>query len=51
MCFPDGELVIGDIDGQFLLDVATGPPEGFSLAAGDNLHFVTRSATTEWSTP
>ena len=74
MCFPDGELVIGDIDvllgdidgcpfyidarldnawgrDQLLLDVATGPPEGFSLAAGDNLHFVTRSTTTEWSTP
>ena len=79
MCFPDGELVIGDIDvllgdidgcpfyidsrldnawgrDQLLLDVATGPPEGFSLAAGHNLHFITRSTTTrstttEWSTP
>ena len=28
---------------QFLLDVAPGEPEDFSLAAGDNLHFVTRS--------
>jgi uncharacterized protein (DUF779 family) len=67
MCFPDGEMVIGDIDvllgdidgcpfyidarlddawgrDQLVLDVATGPPEGFSLAAGDNLHFVTRSS-------
>jgi uncharacterized protein (DUF779 family) len=81
MCFPHGELIIGDIDvllgdidgcpfyidarlddawgrDQLVLDVATGPPEGFSLAAGDNLHFVTRSSTcatpsitTEWSSP
>ncbi len=66
MCFPAGELVIGDIDillgeidgcpfyidkrldaawhqDQFLLDVAAGEPEDFSLSAGDNLHFVTRS--------
>jgi uncharacterized protein (DUF779 family) len=66
MCFPDGELIIGDIDvllGQIdgcpfyidsrldeawgrdtlLLDVAAGPPEGFSLGAGDDQHFVTRS--------
>src|SRR4029077_7982144 len=28
---------------QFLLDVASGEPEDFSLPAGDNLHFVTRS--------
>jgi uncharacterized protein (DUF779 family) len=28
---------------QFLLDVAPGEPEDFSLAAGDNLHFVTHS--------
>jgi uncharacterized protein (DUF779 family) len=28
---------------RFLLDVAVGAPEDFSLAAGDNLHFVTRS--------
>lgn len=67
MCFPDGELVIGDIDvllgdiegcpfyidarlddawgrDQLVLDIAPGPPEGFSLAAGDNLHFITRSS-------
>jgi uncharacterized protein (DUF779 family) len=68
MCFPAGELIIGDIDVllgeidgcpfyidsrldmawgrvRLVLDVAAGPPEGFSLGAGDNLHFVTRSAT------
>ena len=28
---------------QLLLDVAAGEPEGFSLPAGDNLHFVTLS--------
>jgi uncharacterized protein (DUF779 family) len=28
---------------QFLLDAAAGEPEDFSLPAGDNLHFVTRS--------
>ena len=53
------DILLGDIDGcpfyidkrldqawhqeQFLLDVAVGEPEDFSLAAGDNLHFVTRS--------
>ena len=53
------DVLLGDIDGcpfyidkrldqawhqeQFLLDVAAGEPEDFSLAAGDNLHFVTRS--------
>ena len=53
------DVLLGDIDGcpfyidkrldqawhqeQFLLDVAPGEPEDFSLAAGDNLHFVTRS--------
>jgi uncharacterized protein (DUF779 family) len=31
---------------QFLLDVAEGGPEGFSLAAGDDLHFVTRAPAT-----
>jgi uncharacterized protein (DUF779 family) len=81
MCFPDGELIIGDIDvllgdidgcpfyidvrldaawghDQLVLDIATGPPEGFSLSAGDNLHFITRSSAcatpstaTEWSLP
>ena len=55
----DIDVLLGDIDGcpfyidqrldqawhqeQFLLDVAPGEPEDFSLAAGDNLHFVTRS--------
>ena len=53
------DVLLGDIDGcpfyidkrldqawhqeQFLLDTAPGEPEDFSLAAGDNLHFVTRS--------
>jgi uncharacterized protein (DUF779 family) len=53
------DILLGDIDGcpfyidkrldqawhqeQFLLDVAAGEPEDFSLAAGDNLHFVTCS--------
>lgn len=55
----DVDVLLGDIDGSpfyidkrldeawhqdvFLLDVAEGPPEGFSLAAGDDLHFVTLS--------
>ena len=55
----DIDVLLGDIDGspfyidkrldeawhqdQFLLDVAAGEPEGFSLPAGDNLHFVTLS--------
>jgi uncharacterized protein (DUF779 family) len=29
--------------GQLVLDVEPGPPEGFSLAAGEGLHFVTRT--------
>ncbi|HXO13790.1 MAG TPA: DUF779 domain-containing protein [Mycobacterium sp.] len=53
------DILLGDIDGcpfyidkrldqawhqeQFLLDVAPGEPEDFSLPAGDNLHFVTGS--------
>jgi hypothetical protein len=28
---------------QLILDVGTGEPEGFSLAAGEDLHFITRS--------
>lgn len=56
----DVDLLLGDIDGcpfyidsrldeawnqtLFVLDVEPGPPEDFSLAAGDDLHFVTRSA-------
>ena len=55
----DTDVLLGEIDGcpfyidkrldeawhqdQFVLDVDAGPPEGFSLAAGDNLHFVVRS--------
>ena len=57
----DVDILLGDIDGSpfyidkrldeawnqdgFNLDVADGPPEDFSLAAGDDLHFVTLSAT------
>ena len=53
------DILLGDIDGSpfyidrrldeawhqdvFLLDVAEGAPEDFSLGAGDNLHFVTLS--------
>ena len=56
----DGDVLLGDIDGcpfyidarldrawghdHFLLDVGPGPPEGFSLPAGDDQHFVTRSS-------
>ena len=78
----DIDVLLGEIDGcpfyidkrldqawhqeQFLLDVAPGEPEDFSLPAGDNLHFVTRSpicvspsapdenvlsSPCEWSTP
>ena len=55
----DVDVLLGDIDGcpfyidrrldqawhqaQFLLDVAAGEPEDFSLPAGDGLHFVTLS--------
>ena len=55
----DVDLLLGHVDGcpfyidkrldeawhqeQFLLGVAVGEPEGFSLAAGENLHFVTLS--------
>lgn len=55
----DGDVVLGIIDGcpfyidhrqyevwkqsQLILDVDAGPPEGFSLPAGDDLHFITRS--------
>ena len=55
----DVDVLLGDIEGapfyidkrldeawhqdQFLLDVAVGQPGGFSLPAGDNLHFVTLS--------
>jgi uncharacterized protein (DUF779 family) len=55
----DIDVLLGEIDGcpfyidkrldqawhqdQFVLDVAAGEPEDFSLPAGDNLHFVTHS--------
>jgi len=55
----DVDLLLGDVDGcpfyidkrldeawhqdVFLLDVAEGEPEGFSLGAGEDLHFVTLS--------
>jgi uncharacterized protein (DUF779 family) len=54
----DGDMLIGVVDGctfqmdadqyqalgrpLFVLDVEEGTPGGFSLAAGDGLHFVTR---------
>jgi len=57
----DIDVLLGDIDGcpfyidkrldeawnqdEFLLDVADGEPEDFSLAAGDNQHFVTLSSS------
>ena len=57
----DIDILLGEIDGcpfyidkrldqawhqeQFLLDTAAGGPEDFSLPAGENLHFVTRSPT------
>ncbi len=55
----DNDVLLGEIDGcpfyidkhldaawgtdSFLLDVAAGPPGGFSLPAGENQHFVVRS--------
>ena len=55
----DVDVLLGDVDGcpfyidrrldeawhqdVFLLDVASGEPEGFSLPAGPDLHFVTLS--------
>lgn len=55
----DTDVLLGEIDGspfyidarlddawgraELVLDLASGPPEGFSLPAGDNLHFVTRA--------
>jgi uncharacterized protein (DUF779 family) len=57
----DTDVLLGEIDGcpfyidrhlddawgqqRFILDVAAGPPEGFSLPAGRNLHFVVRAPT------
>ncbi len=56
----DGDDLLGEIDGcmfyidarlhaawrcdRLILDVEAGPPEGFSLGAGPNAHFVTRPA-------
>jgi uncharacterized protein len=56
----DGDVMLGRLDGspfyidgrqdkawgfpQLLLDVEPGSPEGFSLAAGDSQHFITRSS-------
>jgi uncharacterized protein (DUF779 family) len=56
MCFPEGEFLVGDNDillGEiegcpfYIDDVAAGPAEGFSLPAGDNLHFITLSPACE----
>jgi len=57
----DSDVLLGEIDGcpffidarldaawrhaSFVLDVARGGPEGFSLPAGEGLHFVVRSGT------
>ena len=59
----DSDVLLGEIDGcpfyidaaldrawhqdRFVLDVATGPAEGFSLPAGDNLHFIVLSPASE----
>jgi uncharacterized protein (DUF779 family) len=59
----DGDVLLGEIDGcpfyidaafdrawhedRFVLDVAAGPAEGFSLPAGDNLHFIVLSPAGE----
>jgi uncharacterized protein (DUF779 family) len=56
----DGDVMLGMLDGcpfyidgrqdaawgypQLLLDIAPGPPEGFSLPAGNSQHFITRSS-------
>ena len=63
MCFPFGEFLVGDSDvllgeidaaldrawhqDRFVLDIAAGPAEGFSLPAGDNLHFIVLSPASE----
>lgn len=55
----DNDVLLGVLDGcpfyidrrldeawhqqRYVLDVAAGAPEGFSLGAGDGLHFVTRT--------
>ena len=59
----DNDVLLGEIEGcpfyidagldrawhqdRFILDVATGPAEGFSLPAGDNLHFIILSPACE----
>lgn len=59
----DNDILLGEIDGcpfyidtgldrawhqdRFILDVAAGPAEGFSLPAGDNLHFIILSPACE----
>ena len=61
----DNDVLLGEIEGcpfyidagldrawhqdRFILDVATGPAEGFSLPAGDDLHFIIRSPACETS--
>jgi uncharacterized protein (DUF779 family) len=63
----DIDVLLGDIDGcpfyidrrldqawhqeQFILDVAAGDPEEFSLGAGPNLRFVTRAPVCADLTP
>jgi len=59
----DNDILLGEIEGcpfyidagldrawhqdRFILDVAAGPAEGFSLPAGDNLHFIVLSPASE----
>ena len=59
----DNDVLLGEIEGcpfyidagldrawhqdRFILDVAAGPAEGFSLPAGDNLHFIILSPACE----
>jgi len=59
----DNDILLGEIEGcpfyidagldrawhqdRFILDVAAGPAEGFSLPAGDNLHFIILSPACE----
>jgi uncharacterized protein (DUF779 family) len=59
----DNDILLGEIEGcpfyidagldrawhqdRFILDVAAGPAEGFSLLAGDNLHFIILSPACE----